>query len=58
MAIQDISNLHQHLQWVIELEHATLTPYLCALYSIKGGHNPEAAEVLQPKGLGIGLPHR
>lgn len=47
MSIRDISSLQQHLQWAIELEHATLTPYMCALYSIKEGHNPEAAEILR-----------
>ncbi|OOZ17975.1 hypothetical protein BOW28_03760 [Solemya velum gill symbiont] len=47
MSIKDISSLQQHLQWAIELEHATLTPYLCALYSIKEGHNPESAEILR-----------
>ncbi len=47
MSIQDISSLRQHLQWAIELEHATLTPYMCALYSIKEGHNQEAAEILR-----------
>lgn len=47
MAIADIASLRQHLQWAIELEHATLPPYLCALYSIKEGSNPEAAEILR-----------
>jgi CDGSH-type Zn-finger protein len=47
MSIQDISSLRQHLQWAIELEHATLTPYMCALYSIKDGHNQEAVEILR-----------
>lgn len=47
MAIQDIQSLQQHLQWAIELEHATLPPYLCALYSIKEGHNRDAVEVIE-----------
>src|SRR5438445_6847693 len=38
--------LQEHLQWAIELEHSTIPPYLCALYSIEAGHNAEAAEVL------------
>ena len=46
MAIRDIDNLRKHLQWAIELEHATFPPYLCALYSIKAGHNKEAAEIV------------
>ena len=46
MAITTVDSLRRHLQWAIELEHATLPPYLCALYSIKEGHNEEAAEVV------------
>jgi CDGSH-type Zn-finger protein len=46
MPINDVAALRTHLQWAIELEHATLPPYLCALYSIKPGHNKEAAEVI------------
>jgi CDGSH-type Zn-finger protein len=46
MAIRTIESLRQHLQWAIEIEHATLPPYLCALYSIKEGHNREAFEVI------------
>ena len=47
MAITDISSMQEHLQWAIQLEHATIPPYLCALYSIKEGHNPEATEILR-----------
>ncbi len=46
MAIRTIESLRQHLQWAIEIEHSTLPPYLCALYSIKDGHNREAVEVI------------
>jgi|WetSurMetagenome_2_1015567.scaffolds.fasta_scaffold20733_3 CDGSH-type Zn-finger protein len=46
MAIRTIESLRQHLQWAIEIEHATLPPYLCALYSIKQGRNREAVEVI------------
>jgi CDGSH-type Zn-finger protein len=46
VAITTVDSLHRHLQWAIELEHSTLPPYLCALYSIKEGHNEEAAEVI------------
>src|SRR5262249_54375744 len=42
MAISTIQHLRDHLQWAIELEHCTLPPYLCALYSMKPGHNREA----------------
>ncbi|MEN8213601.1 MAG: ferritin-like protein, partial [Pseudomonadota bacterium] len=47
MAIRDLSSLHQHLQWAMELEHATIPPYLYALYSIKEGCNQEASEILR-----------
>ncbi len=46
MAIRTLDDLRRHLQWSIELEHATLPPYLCALYSIEEGSNAEAAEVI------------
>jgi len=46
VAITSVESLRRHLQWAIELEHATLPPYLCALYSIKEGHNEEAAAVV------------
>jgi len=44
--IDTVAALREHLQWAIEVEHGTLPPYLCALYSIKQGHNREAAEVI------------
>jgi CDGSH-type Zn-finger protein len=46
MAITTVESLRRHLQWAIELEHSTLPPYLCALYSIREGHNEEAAAVV------------
>ena len=46
-AIDDVESLRKHLQTAIELEHATIPTYLCALYSIKDGHNREAAELIQ-----------
>ena len=45
--IKTLEDLHEHLQWAIELEHATIPPYLCALYSIKGNSNQESIEVIQ-----------
>jgi hypothetical protein len=45
--ITTLDDLRLHLQWAIELEHATLPPYLCALYSLDPGRNPDAAEVLR-----------
>ena len=47
MAIKDLQDLCQHLQWAIELEHSTIPPYLFALYSITEGHNQEAVEILR-----------
>jgi hypothetical protein len=44
--ITSLESLGEHLQWTIELEHSTIPPYLCALYSIEAGHNAEATEGL------------
>ena len=44
--IATVDNLREHLQWAIELEHATLPVYLCALYSLDAARNPSATEVL------------
>jgi hypothetical protein len=41
-----LDDLRRHLQWAIELEHATIPPYLCALYSLDPGRNPEAVQVV------------
>jgi hypothetical protein len=38
--------LQEHLQWALELEHCTIPPYLCALYSLDPDRNPAAAEVV------------
>jgi CDGSH-type Zn-finger protein len=45
-AIPTLESLREHLQWAIELEHATLPPYLCALYSLDRERNPEAVQVV------------
>jgi len=45
-AIDTLDDLREHLQWAIELEHATLPPYLCALYSLDAERNPEAAQLV------------
>ena len=47
MTIATLDDLREHLQWAIELEHCTLPPYLCAIYSIPPGRNQEAAELIQ-----------
>ncbi|WP_433171975.1 ferritin-like domain-containing protein [Actinoallomurus sp. CA-150999] len=44
--IGTLESLREHLQWAIELEHATLPPYLCALYSLDPERNPEAVDVV------------
>jgi hypothetical protein len=44
--IATLESLHEHLQWAVELEHFTLPPYLCALYSLDAERNPEATEVV------------
>ncbi|HEY8093633.1 MAG TPA: ferritin-like protein [Acidimicrobiales bacterium] len=46
-AITDIDRLREALQTAIELEHATIPPYLCALYSIHAGRNTDAAAVIE-----------
>ena len=43
--IVTFDDLREHLQWAIELEHPTLPPYLCALYSLDPEWNPAAVEV-------------
>ena len=46
MTVTTLEDLRDHLQWAIQLEHSTIPPYLCALYSIKPGQNAEATRVL------------
>lgn len=45
--IKDIHELREHLQTAIEIEHATIPTYLCALYSIKEGTNTFAYQTIQ-----------
>jgi hypothetical protein len=45
--INSIGSLRDHLQIAIQIEHYTIPPYLCALYSIKDGSNREARDVIQ-----------
>lgn len=44
--IAPLESLREHLLWAIELEHFTIPPYLCALYSLDQDRNAEAAEVI------------
>jgi hypothetical protein len=45
-SISSLEDLRQHLQWAIELEHSTIPPYLCALYSVDPERNPDAHALL------------
>ena len=46
-AITDLDQLRAALQTAIELEHSTIPPYLCALYSIRAGANVEVAALIE-----------
>jgi hypothetical protein len=45
--IATIQELHDHLRVAMELEHATIPPYLLALYTIRPDTNPEATRILR-----------
>jgi hypothetical protein len=45
--ISTLESLRRHVQGALELEHSTLPPYLCALFSIHAGTNPESVEVIR-----------
>jgi len=45
--IDTVESLRQHLQWAIELEHCTIPPYMCALYSLDPNRNREASDVMR-----------
>ena len=45
--ITDLAGLHRHLQAAMQLEHATIPPYLTALYSIVPGTNTEAFDIIR-----------
>jgi hypothetical protein len=40
------ASLVEHLQWALELEHFTVPPFLCALYSLDPDRNPEAMQLV------------
>ena len=40
-------DLHQYLYYAIQLEHATIPPYLTGLYSIKPGTNSDAYQAIR-----------
>ena len=45
--IKTLADLHVYLYAAMQLEHATIPPYLMALYSIKPGTNSDATHVLR-----------
>lgn len=45
--VPDVDALRRHLGAALQLEHATIPPYLVALYSIQPGTNSEAYHVLR-----------
>ena len=45
--IDDLAELKERLQEAIALEHFTIPPYLCALYSIKDGANVAARDIIR-----------
>ncbi len=45
--ISDVQGLQRHLEAALQLEHATIPPYLTALYSIRPGSNVEAAQIIR-----------
>ena len=45
--IESVEDLHYYLKQALAIEHATLPPYITALYSIKPGTNLEAFHILR-----------
>lgn len=45
--IRDLDDLRAYLVVAMQIEHATIPPYLTALYSIRPGTNSEAVEVIR-----------
>ncbi len=45
--IKTVEDLHQYLKDAMKIEHATLPPYLTALYSLKPGSNLEAFHMIR-----------
>ncbi|SDD53567.1 ferritin-like domain-containing protein [Auraticoccus monumenti] len=45
--IATVEDLHQYLQVALQLEHATIPPYLTALYSMHPATNPDASRVIR-----------
>jgi hypothetical protein len=47
MPIDSMDSLRLHLNLAMTVEHSTIPPYLCALYSIPDGTNEEVASVIR-----------
>lgn len=45
--IRTLEDLKRNLQTAVALEHSTIPPYLCALYSIKEGTNTVASTIIR-----------
>ena len=45
--ITTVEQLHCYLGLAMQLEHATIPPYLTALYSIHPSSNPDASHVIR-----------
>ena len=45
--IKSVEDLHYYLKQAMAVEHATLPPYITALYSMKPGTNIEAFHILR-----------
>jgi hypothetical protein len=45
--ISTLESLREHLQWALMLEHSTIPPYLCALYSLRPGSNLPAMAAIR-----------
>src|SRR5687768_12916112 len=45
--IRTVEDLREYLQVAMQLEHATIPPYLMALYTIRPGTNPDAVRILR-----------
>ncbi|MEL7417663.1 MAG: ferritin-like protein [Cyanobacteria bacterium J06629_2] len=45
--IQTVEDLHYYLTQALKIEHATIPPYITALYSMKPGTNIEAFQILR-----------
>src|SRR4051794_40886332 len=45
--ITTVDTLHRYLYAALQLEHATIPPYLTALYSIHPGENSDAFHVIR-----------